>query len=44
NQSYKQDGSAVYGKSITDACMSWNQTLPVLEKLAEAVSKRRQSQ
>jgi len=44
NQSYKQDGSAVYGKSITDACMSWDQTLPVLEKLAEAVSKRRQSQ
>ena len=44
NQSYKPDGSAVYGKSITDACMSWDQTLPVLETLALAVSERRQSQ
>lgn len=43
NQSYKPDGSAVYGKSITDACMSWDQTLPVLESLAEAVQKRRES-
>jgi len=42
NQSYKADGSSVYGKSITDACMSWEQTLPVLETLAEAVKKRRQ--
>ena len=43
NQSYKPDGSAIYGKSITDACMSWDQTLPVLETLATAVSKRRKS-
>lgn len=44
SQSYQSDGSAVYGKSITDACMSWDQTLPVLEKLATAVRKRRKSQ
>ena len=30
-----------YGKSITDACMAWDDTVPVLEKLAEAVRKRR---
>lgn len=31
-----------YGQSITDACMSWDQTVPVLEGLAEAVERRRQ--
>jgi len=31
--------SAVYGKSITDACLSVDQTEPVLEALAEAVDK-----
>jgi 3-deoxy-7-phosphoheptulonate synthase len=30
-----------YGRSITDACLSWEQTLPVLAALAEAVKKRR---
>jgi 3-deoxy-7-phosphoheptulonate synthase len=30
-----------YGKSITDACLSWQQTEPVLEMLAEAIKKRR---
>ncbi|HKX45116.1 MAG TPA: 3-deoxy-7-phosphoheptulonate synthase [Planctomycetota bacterium] len=34
-------GKLVRGKSITDACMSWARTLPVLEGLAEAVRKRR---
>lgn len=32
-----------YGKSITDACISWEDSLPVLETLARAVQKRRQS-
>ncbi len=32
--------SATYGQSITDACMSWSQTLPVLETLAAAVKNR----
>jgi 3-deoxy-7-phosphoheptulonate synthase len=30
-----------YGQSITDACLSWDQTLPVLHGLAQAVKKRR---
>lgn len=32
----------VYGQSITDACISWENTLPVLQKLAAAVQQRRQ--
>ncbi len=31
----------VYGQSITDACMGWDMTVPVLEGLAEAVRARR---
>jgi 3-deoxy-7-phosphoheptulonate synthase len=31
----------VYGRSVTDACLSWEQTLPVLATFAEAVRKRR---
>jgi 3-deoxy-7-phosphoheptulonate synthase len=30
-----------YGVSITDACLSWAQTQPVLEALAEGVRRRR---
>ncbi|MCR6655265.1 MAG: 3-deoxy-7-phosphoheptulonate synthase [Opitutus sp.] len=33
----------VHGRSITDACISWEQTLPVLAQLAEAVRQRRTS-
>ncbi|KAJ1507728.1 3-deoxy-7-phosphoheptulonate synthase [Coelomomyces lativittatus] len=31
----------VYGQSITDACLSWEQTVPVLENLAQAIRERR---
>jgi hypothetical protein len=31
----------VYGQSITDACLSWEDTVPVLEQLAAAVRARR---
>jgi 3-deoxy-7-phosphoheptulonate synthase len=31
----------VYGQSITDACMSWEATVPVLEGLADAARQRR---
>ena len=31
----------VYGQSITDACMGWDMTVPVLRDLAEAVRARR---
>lgn len=34
-------GAARYGQSITDACLSLDQTLPVLENLADAVRQRR---
>jgi len=34
-------GGLVRGRSITDACMSWTRTEPVLELLAESVRKRR---
>ena len=34
-------GQLVYGQSITDACMGWEQTAVALEELAAAVRKRR---
>ncbi len=34
----------VHGRSVTDACLSWEQTLPVLATLAEAVRARRKKQ
>jgi len=34
-------GDLVYGQSITDACISWEQTVPVLEDLEQAVQQRR---
>jgi len=30
-----------YGKSITDACISWEDSVPLLEQLADAVRQRR---
>jgi 3-deoxy-7-phosphoheptulonate synthase len=41
----RQDGSPgralVHGQSITDACMSWERSEPVLTMLSEAVKRRR---
>jgi 3-deoxy-7-phosphoheptulonate synthase len=34
----------VYGQSITDACISWEDTVPLLEELAHAVCQRRAAQ
>jgi 3-deoxy-7-phosphoheptulonate synthase len=31
----------VYGQSVTDACLAWDDTLPVLDDLAKAVRTRR---
>ena len=31
----------VYGKSITDRCLSWNDTEQLLRELAQAVAARR---
>ncbi len=41
SQSVVQGQELVYGQSITDACLSWNDTLPLLKILANAVQKRR---
>jgi 3-deoxy-7-phosphoheptulonate synthase len=30
-----------YGQSITDACIGWEQTVPLLQTLADAVRQRR---
>ena len=39
----KDDPQALqYGKSITDACIGWSESLDVLEVLAQAVRQRRQ--
>ena len=35
------DGDLIYGQSITDACMGWQRTEPLLREIAEAVRKRR---
>lgn len=35
------DEPLVYGRSITDACLSWEKTLPVFADLAAAVRQRR---
>jgi 3-deoxy-7-phosphoheptulonate synthase len=35
-QDYKPGVAAVYGQSITDACISWEQTEPLLAQLAKA--------
>jgi 3-deoxy-7-phosphoheptulonate synthase len=35
-QDYKPGAAAVYGQSITDACISWEQTEPLLAQLAKA--------
>lgn len=34
-QSLFPDQPLIYGQSITDACLSWDQTVPLLEKLAQ---------
>jgi 3-deoxy-7-phosphoheptulonate synthase len=44
NQPHSQESGAeglVYGKSITDACLGWERTEPVLAALADAVRRRR---
>lgn len=41
NQDLATTKKLVYGKSITDACISWDTTVPILEDLARAVMSRR---
>jgi 3-deoxy-7-phosphoheptulonate synthase len=40
-QDHEGRSDLVYGQSITDACMGWERTEPVLELLAEATRTRR---
>ncbi|MCH9674732.1 MAG: 3-deoxy-7-phosphoheptulonate synthase [Gammaproteobacteria bacterium] len=41
NQSHTAGEELVYGQSITDACVCWEDTVPMLETLANGVEKRR---
>ena len=41
NQAHPHGQPLVYGQSITDACLSWERTMPVLEELAGAARSRR---
>jgi len=40
-QSFAPAKQLVYGQSITDACLGWDDTLPLLRELASAVASRR---
>ncbi len=40
-QDQKDNAELQYGQSITDACMSWEATVPVIEELAASVRSRR---
>jgi len=40
-QELRDPASLTYGQSITDACMGWELTVPVLQELAAAVRARR---
>jgi 3-deoxy-7-phosphoheptulonate synthase len=42
NQNVVEGQPLTYGQSITDACLSWEDTAPLLRNLAMAVQKRRQ--
>jgi 3-deoxy-7-phosphoheptulonate synthase len=40
-QDHDTGAPLTYGQSITDACISWDITVPLLEALAQAVATRR---
>jgi 3-deoxy-7-phosphoheptulonate synthase len=40
-QDWQPNTELTYGQSITDACIGWEDTTPLLEELAEAVLRRR---
>jgi len=43
-QNVENKGDLVYGQSITDACIAWDETQTLLRKLAQAVKARREGQ
>ena len=42
NQNLESGEPLTYGKSVTDACIGWEDTETVLRELADAVKARRQ--
>jgi len=40
-QDFGPKNTLVYGKSVTDGCMGWEMTVPVIHELADAVKTRR---
>jgi 3-deoxy-7-phosphoheptulonate synthase len=42
-QDLESEAPLVYGQSITDACMDWDNTVLTLDRLASAVRKRREA-
>ena len=40
-QDLKEGCELTYGQSITDACIGWDDSIAVLEGLADAVKQRR---
>lgn len=40
-QDSAKNANLTYGQSITDACLGWEQSVPLLEQLAQAVTNRR---
>ncbi|MCE9687285.1 3-deoxy-7-phosphoheptulonate synthase [Shewanella sp. AS16] len=42
-QAHKGEGQLVYGQSITDACIDWQDTIGLLDDFARAVNQRRQA-
>jgi len=40
-QNAKPGVTLEYGQSITDACLGWDDTVPLLEQLAESIQTRR---
>ena len=43
SQNVVEGQELIYGQSITDACLSWDDTVPLLRKLAQAVQKRKKA-
>jgi 3-deoxy-7-phosphoheptulonate synthase len=41
-QDVSADTDLVYGQSITDACLAWDDTVPLLQELAQATRARRE--
>jgi 3-deoxy-7-phosphoheptulonate synthase len=42
-QDWDPQGEMAFGRSITDACLGWEGTLPIFERLAAAARARRES-